>query len=136
MMRKVILATLALFPLMLQAQANLPAQPQVKLGVMQTDATRVPTQLIAPKLTHTVDIVTNSMATECLQDNDCKIVVGMIVDKTGKPSNLRIIHSASEDLDSNVLASVSQYRFVPGMLHNQAVATPVNLEIVVRDSNR
>jgi TonB family protein len=154
MMRKVIAATLALSPLMLHAQAKMPAQPQAtnqvpvqqsKLGqpqqllaavgadagTIKTGSLRVSTGVIAPKLVHSVDVVADPSTNWCLLSNSCKFTVGMTVDKTGKPSNLKIVQSGGRDLDQNVLAAVSQYRFTPGTVSNQPVETPVFLEVVI-----
>jgi len=61
----------------------------------------------------------------------------MIVDKTGKPSDLKIVKSAgSADVDASVLTAVSQYRFTPGTVSNQPVAIPVDLEILISNSLR
>ena len=77
----------------------------------------------------------NQTAAE-LFGTDCKVVVGMIVDKTGKPSDLKIVRSADPVLDQNVLAAVSQYRFTPGTVSNEPIAIPVNLEVVISNSYR
>ena len=128
-MRKVLVAILSLSSLALHAQANSPAQtqPQVK---------RISTGVIAPKLIYKVDVVADSTGTARLLDNETKVVVGMIVDKTGKPSDLKILQSAGAGVDASVLAAVSQYRFTPGMVSNQPVATPLNLEVVISNSYR
>jgi len=67
---------------------------------------------------------------------DRKVVVGMIVDAEGKPSDLKIIQSAGVEMDKNVLAAVSQYRFKPGTLNHEPTAVPLNLEIVMRSALR
>jgi outer membrane biosynthesis protein TonB len=159
MMRKVIAATIALSPLMLHAQANMPAQPQAiknvpvlqsKLGQPQqlfaavgadTGTTkagmlRVSTGVTTPKLIHSVDVVADPATNLCLMSNNCKFVVGMTVDKTGKPSNLKIVQSGGIDLDQNVLTSVSQYRFTPGLVSNQPVETPVFLNVIIVNPRR
>jgi TonB family protein len=128
-MRKVLVAILSLSSLALHAQANSPAQtqPQVK---------RISTGVIAPKLIYKVDVVADSTGTARLISDDTKVVVGMIVDKTGKPSDLKIIKSAGAGVDASVLAAVSQYRFTPGTVSNQPIATPLNLEVVISTSYR
>lgn len=159
MMRKVIAVTLALSPLMLQAQANMPVQPQAiskvpalqsKLGQPQqlfaavgADAgtsksgiLRVSTGVTTPKLIHSVDVVADPTTNWCLLSNSCKFVVGMTVDKTGKPSNLKIVQSGAKDLDQNVLAAVSKYRFTPGLVSNQPVETPVFLQVLIVNPGR
>jgi TonB family protein len=61
----------------------------------------------------------------------------MIVDKAGKPSDLKIVKSAgSTVVDASVLAAVSQYRFTPGTVSNQPIAVPVDLEVIISNSYR
>jgi TonB family protein len=150
-MRNVIVATaLALSPIVLHAQANSPAQPQVlqsKLvqpnefksaesnGTPSAAPARVTTGVAAPKLIHTVDVSSDG-DWAWVSPIEKKVVVGMIVDATGKPSDLKIVQSAGMAVDKNVLAAVSQYRFKPGTLDHQAIAVPVNLEVVIRNSER
>src|ERR1700761_4361273 len=105
-MRKLIVAILSLSSFMLHAQANTPAQTQ--------QVKRVSTGVIAPKLIYKVDVVADSNGTARLLNNDTKVVVGMIVDKTGKPYDLKILQSAGAGVDASVLAAGSQYRFTPG----------------------
>jgi TonB family protein len=134
-MRKVIVAILSLSSLMLHAQANTPAQTQVASnGPAQVK--RISTGVIAPKLVYTVDVVADSNSTARLFSNNCTVVVGMVVDKNGKPEDLKIVRSASPGVDASVLAAVSQYRFTPGMVSNQPIATPLNLEVVIANAYR
>ena len=156
MMRKVIVASLALFPMLLHAQAKSPAQPQASsylptlqseliepkaFGGENDDATtasplRVSTGVVAPKLTHTVDISTDGDLTWEAIPFDRVAVVKMMVDENGKPSDMQIVESVSPTMDKNVLAAVSQYRFKPGTLDNQPTAVPVTLHILIHNSER
>jgi TonB family protein len=157
-MRKVIVATLLLTPMLLHAQANSPAQPQTsgtsttlqsnlvqpnELNASEADhgtarvaPLRVSTGVIAPKLISTVQIESDFDATPRGFTLDRKAVVEMTVDATGKPSDLKIIQSLGPVMDKNVLAAVSQYRFTPGTLDGQPTTIPVNLEVVLRSSVR
>ncbi len=135
-MRKLIVAILSLSSFMLHAQANTPAQTQVASNGSAPQVKRISTGVIAPKLIYKVDVVADSTGTARLANDDTKVVVGMIVDKTGKPSDLKIIKSAGAGMDASVLAAVSQYRFSPGMVSNQPIATPLNLEVVISTSYR
>ena len=156
-MRKVIVATLALTPMLLHAQANPPAQPQTsapttlqsKLDAKELRASeagtgtaittapvRISTGVSAPKLIHTVDIEsTTDLASQSLA-RDKTVVVAMTVDATGKPSDLTIVQSQSPAMDKNVLRAVSQYRFKPGTLDGAPAAIPVNLEVTLHTPNR
>jgi TonB family protein len=123
-MHKLFVAILSLSSVSVFAQAN--TSVAIK---------RVSTGVIAPKLVYKVDVVADPTATRFLQ-NDTTVVVGMIVDKSGRPEDLKIIRSSGTPLDGNVLTAVSQYRFTPGTVSNEPVATPLNLEVVIANENR
>src|SRR5882757_676557 len=151
-MRKVIVATLALTPMLLHAQANSPAQTQSsptsttlqskfvqpkELNASEavahsTTPVRISTGVGAPKLIHTVAIESDSDRTPRGFVFDRKTVVEMTVDATGKPMNLKILQSLGPVMDHNVLAAVSQYRFTPGTLDGSPTTVPVNLEVILR----
>ena len=156
-MRSVIVATLALTPMLLHAQANSPAQPkssgtpntlQSRLdspteiasdadhGTAHAAPIRISTGVTAPKLVYTVQIETDIDSTRSGFTYDRKTVVAMTVDAKGKPNELKILKSINPVVDKNVLAAVSQYRFAPGTLDGQPTAVPVNLEIILHDSAR
>jgi len=153
-MRKVIVAALALTPMLLHAQANSPAQTQSspasstlqsKLvapnelnsseGVAHsTTPLRISTGVAAPKLIHTVAIESDSNWIPTGFSFQRETVVEMTVDSTGKPSNLKILQSLGPVMDHNVLAAVGQYRFTPGTLDGAPTSVPVNLHVVLRSS--
>jgi outer membrane biosynthesis protein TonB len=159
-MRKVIVATLALTPMLLHAQANSPAQtqPSPSSSTLQSkliqpkdfDASaadhstthvtplRISTGVVAPKLISTVQIESDSESDAMPRgfNIERKTVVEMTVDATGKPSDLKIVRSLGPVMDHNVLAAVGQYRFAPGTLDGEPTAVPVNLEVVLRSSVR
>lgn len=141
-MRKAILAILALSPVLLHAQANSPAQPQTTLesrlaapaapgADRGTSAKpfRVSTGVSAPKLIHSVAVSSENTWPWTVIGVSKTVVVGMVVDTNGVPTELKIVKSVGPELDKNVLAAVAQYRFKPGTVSNQPVAFPVNLEI-------
>jgi len=153
-MRRVIVATLALTPMLLHAQVNSPAQTQTsgtsttlqsKLvqpkelnsseadhGTAHVAPSKISTGVIAPKLATTVQIESDFDPTPRGFNIERKTVVAMLVDATGKPSDLKILHSLGPVMDRNVLAAVSQYRFTPGTLDGHPTTVPVNLELVLR----
>ncbi len=134
-MRNITVAILSLSSLMLHAQASTPAQTQVASnGPAQVK--RISTGVIAPKLIYKVDVVAGPTIPARLLSSDATVVVGMVVDKTGKPSDLKIVRSVDPALDQSVLAAVSHYRFTPGTVSNEPVAIPVNLEVVISNSYR
>ena len=156
-MRRVIVATLALTPMLLHAQANSPAKTQStsstsstlqsKLvqpkeliaseadhGVVRTATPfRISTGVTAPKLISTVQIESDYDASPREFSHERKTVVSMVVDATGKPSDLKIVKPINPVMDKNVLAAVSQYRFAPGTLDGEPTIVPVNLEVVLRN---
>jgi hypothetical protein len=155
---QVVAAALLLSPLMVHAQANTPAQPQaaeapalhasvaMPAGLMSSSAAsadvpaanpsarRVSTGVVAPKLIHTVPVEESIVSVQGFALRDREAWVSMIVDETGKPSDLKIVQSAGADLDQNILNSVSQYRYQPGSVSGKIVAVPVNLHVVIRAS--
>jgi TonB family protein len=155
-MRKVIVATLALTPMLLHAQANSPAQTQsspasttLQSKLVQpkelnaseavahvTTPVRISTGVGAPKLIHTVAIESDSDWVPSGFTFDRKTVVELTVDAAGKPSNLKILQSLGPTMDHNVLAAVSQYRFTPGTLDGAPTAVPVNLQVILHTSGQ
>jgi TonB family protein len=153
-MRKVIVATLALTPMLLHAQANSPAQTQsspasttLQSKLVQpkelnaseavastTSPVRISTGVGAPKLIHTVAIESDSDWIPSGFAFERKTVVEMTVDATGKPSDLKILQSLGPVMDHNVLAAISQYRFTPGTLDGAPTNVPVNLQVILRSS--
>ena len=154
-MRSVIIAALALSPMLLHAQANSPAQPQtsststtLQSKLIQpkeivaseadhgtahvTTPIRISTGVSAPKLIHTVGIESDSDQIATGFNIDRRTVVEMTVDATGKPTELKIVGSLGPVMDHNVLTAVSQYRFTPGTLDGQPTAVPVNLQVTLR----
>src|SRR5438309_5478788 len=112
-MRRVIAATLVLTPMLLHAQVNSPAktQPQstpsstlqsslvqpaeLKDSGAAATATpvRVSTGVGAPKLIHTVAIESDSSYVPTGFITDRETVLELVVDATGKPSNVKIVQS-------------------------------------------
>jgi TonB family protein len=137
-MRKALLATLALSPVLLHAQANSPAQLESKLAAppiapadrgTTSKPLRVSTGVAKPKLIHSVTVSSENTWPWALTGVNKTVVVSMVVDTNGVPTELQIVRSVGPDLDKNVLAAVAQYRFTPGTVSNQPVPFPVNLAI-------
>jgi len=154
MMRKVIVAALALSPMLLHAQATSPAPTQsaAKTPVLESQLTQAKAfaalsgaapapasnssvrtaSITAPKLISTAAISIPSSYPEFYTPNDEMVVVSMIVKADGTTSDLKIVRSSHLALNQNVLAAVSQYRYKPGTLDDQPTAIPVRLEITLR----
>jgi TonB family protein len=139
------LAAVALSPIVIQAQAITPAQSstttlQSKVvapaGVFAeldrgtvAPVGRISTGVVPAKLIHSVDISTEANPNWLQAGKYRSAVVEMIVDEKGKPSELSISQSAGGDLDRDVLAAVSQYRFQPATVSSQPVAMPLSLTV-------
>ncbi|WP_035347901.1 energy transducer TonB [Edaphobacter aggregans] len=139
-MRKAFLAALALSPVLLHAQANSPAQLESKLaapaaigasdhGTSSAKPLRVSTGVEIPKLIHSVSVSSDNTWPWAVTGINKTVVVGMVVDPNGVPTDLKIVRSVGPELGKNVLEAVAQYRFKPGTVSKQPVAFPVNLEI-------
>ena len=134
-MRTITVAILSLSSFMLHAQASTPAQTQAATdGSAQVK--RVSTGVIAPRLVYKVDVTTDANSSALLNNGEATVVVGMIVDRSGKPTDLKIVKSAGAGVDASVLTAVSQYRFTPGMVSNQPIPSPLNLEVLISNSYR
>jgi len=101
----------------------------------KTGAVRVSTGVVAPKLVKTVGIEANTIRATGSTPAEHEVVVAMIVDETGKPTNLKIVQSSDALLDERVLSAVQQYRWQPGSVSGQIVAVPVNLRIMVQEKS-
>jgi TonB family protein len=149
------MATLALFPMLIHAQVNSPAQQQSldngsslqarlsepselkatadpsPTATSPTAPLRVSTGVVAPKLVYTTDIPTDGDEAWTVLPMHKTAVVALVVDKTGKPTDLKIVQSVGDAMDKNVLAAVSQYRFTPATVSHEVVNAPVNLAIEI-----
>jgi hypothetical protein len=148
-MRTLLVATLAFAPVLLHAQATSPAQQtgaavelQSRLvapkpfaaaaAAVPTSTRRISTGVVAPRLIATSPVVFTKDAIWNLSAGDRQLTVSMVVDAKGIPTELKIVNSPDALLNSDVLASVAQYRFTPGSVTGVPTAIPVNLAITVR----
>ena len=147
-MRRIIVATLLLSPMLLHAQANSPAPPQSSsTNILQSKlvqpqgfegsepdhkagSVRVSTGVSEPKLIYTVAVQSDTDFTAVQLKRTA--VVAMTIDTSGKPTELKIVRSVNPTMDKNLLTAVRQYRFTPGTLDDQPISVPVNLEVVLR----
>jgi TonB family protein len=145
-MTRTIVAILALTPGMLLAQAKSPAQPSstpvLQSALLQPAAfaaikasnnnpaasntsARISTGVVAPKLVHQVSLPANSYRMTSAENT---VVIRMVVDEKGTPTQLQVERSADPILDQEVLQAVSQFHYRPGTLNGEPVAVPVKLE--------
>jgi TonB family protein len=158
-MRKVLVAVLALSPMLAHAQANSPATTQnsVNVPVLQSKlvapksvvasaasesnatpttpgAVRITTGVTAPKLISTVEIAPAPRSMWSVTKMDRTVVVSMVVDTNGVPTDVKLVRSAGPGIDDAVVSAVRKYRFAPGTLDYKPTAVPVNLEITLHHS--
>lgn len=160
-MHKTLVVAIALLPTLLHAQAPSPATTPAAINASSFEArlmmpaelgetvapasefdsvpsapVRVSTGVVPPQILSTVNIQADNDVMWRALGNDKTVVVSMVVDAAGKPTNLKITKSAGLELDQNVLSSVAEYKFKPGTLNNKPTALEVNLEIIVHAPGR
>jgi TonB family protein len=145
-MKRTIVAILALSPVFAFAQTNSPAQPRsTQFAEVHAPANlpaassadraatastiRVSTGVTPPHVISAVNFVATQTRNAVAVEQ--KVIVNLNIDETGKPVNLSIEKSAGPVLDKDVLATVAQYRFKPGMLDGIPTSVPVKLEVII-----
>jgi len=94
---------------------------------------RVSTGVTAPKLLQAVEIAESKDWGWAASEEQKTAVVSLVVDATGKPSDVHVVQSLGVERDRDLLAAVSQYRFQPGTLDH--VPTPIEVTLTVRIVN-
>ncbi len=150
MTRSIFVATLALTPALLHAQATLPAQTSaatvlsasaaaptaIKASTPAADPktsakVRVSTGIVAPHMDKAISLTALPGAHDRVMAVSTSVVVNLVVDETGKPTQLAIARTAGDAVDQEVLAAMQQAHFTPGTLDGQPYALPVRLEVVI-----
>lgn len=156
MTRSIFVAALALTPALLHAQATSPAPAantiQARLSAPAAIKTaadkksddkktedksvpstvRVSTGVVAPKLIKSVDLIGSTGIKNQLLANGASVVVTLVVDANGLPTQIALDKGANPIIDKEVLESVAKYRFQPGTLDGQPFALPVRLAVTVQ----
>ena len=90
---------------------------------------KISTGVIGPKLLSesTLHVAVADFASQ--NPTAKQAIVSFKVDEAGVPQNVRLVKSVNQTVDSRVLAAVSQYRYVPAKLDEQAIPMDVNLVI-------
>jgi TonB family protein len=148
MKRSIFVATLALTPALLHAQATLPAQTSAATVLSARAAApaaikasavdpktgskvRVSTGIVAPHIEKGLSFTALPGSHERVLAVQTTVVVNLVVDETGKPTQVAIAKSAGNAVDQEVLAAMQQSHFTPGTLDGQPYALPVRLEVVI-----
>jgi len=147
MTRNVIVAVLALSPVLAFAQATSPAQtaspnviqarlappPAIRPDVKgTTSSVRVSTGVVAPKLIKQVNLTATPGVRTHILGNDAVAVVSLTVDATGKPSDVVVDKSVDAILDQEVVEAVKQFTYQPGTLDGQPYPLPIRLEVKIQ----
>jgi TonB family protein len=61
-----------------------------------------------------------------------EVLVSLVVDEHGMPTNLKVIHSLGYGLDEKALEAVSKYRFKPATYEGQVISVPLTLALDFR----
>ncbi len=144
---RTLVAILALSPALLHAQAKLPAQP-VSTPVLHASLTpptspltaasptalnpRVTTGVTPPRLIHFVNVEESTNIGHLFPFADRTVTLNLIVDATGTPGSIQIVKAADPFTDRQVLEAVSHFRYEPAMVSGMPVASPVNLQIIIK----
>jgi len=57
------------------------------------------------------------------------VLVSLIVDANGNPSNIQVVRSVDKGLDEKAIEAVSQYRFKPALLNGEPIPVALNVEV-------
>jgi TonB family protein len=63
------------------------------------------------------------------------VLVSVVVDETGKSTDIKVVRSLGLGLDEKAIEAVSQWKFKPGMKDGEAVPVAVNIVITFRLPN-
>lgn len=101
---------------------NSSQQNNVSAGVM-----RIGDGVSAPALIYSVDPGYSIKARRAKYQGIC--VLAVIVNKDGKPQNIRVVHKLGMGLDEKAVEAVQQYRFKPAYYRGHPVPVQINIEV-------
>jgi len=81
----------------------------------------------APVLIYSVEPDFSEAARKLKSSGNVK--VGLWVDQRGIPTQARVVHGVSPDLDAAAVAAVKQYKFKPAMEDGKPVLVAIELEV-------
>jgi TonB family protein len=149
-MKRTMLAILALSPVLVHAQSKSSAQPEstpvlqssnlqpavfaagkaVAVAAASTPV-RISTGVVAPVLKYSVQLTESPLVPPAYLHNR-SVGLAFVVDKSGKPQDIKVVKSGGEIVDNQVVGAVSQYRYQPATLNGDAIAIDVNLSVNVQ----
>ncbi len=144
-MKRTMLAILAISPMMMHGQVKSSAQPgstptlesrnvqpAAFADVKTADHSSLPTTvrvssgITTPVLVHTVDVNRDHILPGTASDERV-VRVGMTIDASGKPTDLKVLQSSDKFTDQAILSAASQYRYKPATLNGTAV--PIEMTV-------
>ncbi len=143
-MRTILMATLALAPVLVHAQSQSPAQPgganapvlESKLvtpnaadGAAASSTIRPISNLLQPKLIKWTNIAEDEHNSTAPRSLASSVRVSMTVTEKGIPTDLKVIGSEDPLLNRSVLDAVANYRFTPATLDSKPTAIPLVLTV-------
>jgi TonB family protein len=142
-MRNILVATLALAPVLVHAQAVTPAQPGAQTPVLESklvspkaadsaapaNFTQPTAILLEPKLVKWTNV--DEDGRDVMRDHERSVTVSMTVTERGVPTHLKVVDSDDPLLNRGVLEAVAQYRFSPASLDSRPTAMPLVLKVRV-----
>ena len=149
-MKRTMLAILAISPLMMHGQVKSSAQPgstptlessnvqpAAFAGIKTADHSASPTVVrVSSGVTTPVLLNSVEMDREHMQLNqpseDRVVRMGMTIDASGKPTDLKVLQSADMFTDQAILTAVSKYRYKPATLNGSAVPMEMTINFVIQ----
>jgi len=148
-MKRTMMAILAISPLMMHAQVKSSAQPgstptlessnvqpAAFAGIKTSDHSAIPTVvrissgITAPVLVHTVDVDREHVLQNASLE-DRVVRVGMTIDASGTPTDLKVLQSTDKFTDQAILEAAKQYRYKPATLNGSAVPIEMTVNFTI-----
>jgi TonB family protein len=148
-MKRTMMAILAISPLMMHAQVKSSAQPgstptlessnvqpAAFAGIKTSDHSAIPTVvrvssgITAPVLVHTVDVDREHVLQNASLE-DRVVRVGMTIDASGTPTDLKVLQSTDQFTDQAILDAAKQYRYKPATLNGTAVPMAMTVNFTI-----
>jgi hypothetical protein len=143
-MRNILVATLALSPVLLHAQTQSAAQTGAHAPVLESrlvspkpvdsaasaNVVTVTTSLVVPRLVKWGNIPVEH-PDDSMNNQERLVKVSMTVTEQGVPTHLKIVDSADPLINQSVLDAVANYRFAPASYDSKPTAMPLVLTVRV-----
>jgi TonB family protein len=128
-MRSILAASLLLSPMLYTASA-VASQPKTD-ATGTTQERRISTGVTSPEVIGSANLHIPPSALPETESAGAQVVLKLRVTETGSAENIRVVKSATPDLDARVIEGVRQAHFRPATLDNQAIPLDVNLVVNV-----